>query len=194
LPVHPFRVEHEWFHAGLKCAVVQAREASHRCAYVRIPPGHPLYGKSYDAADEFASPHGGFTFAEAEKCDEEDGRGWWLGWDYAHLGDAMHDYNADRSQLSSEACKSLDVMLDIHTRTEAAIYHNQIPPNFMREKFWTLAEVEAEAEQIAERLADVDRIRAEIDGRELPAQEPRELCRERLLTLAKEIREQKELA
>ena len=70
LPVNPFKVEREWEHAGLKCAVVQAREASHRCAYVRVPPTHPLHGKDYDHAEADLNVHGGITFAQAEPCEE----------------------------------------------------------------------------------------------------------------------------
>ena len=74
LPVNPFKVEREWEHAGLKCAVVQAREASHRCAYVRggapPPPPPPLHGKDYDHAEADLNVHGGITFAQAEPCEE----------------------------------------------------------------------------------------------------------------------------
>jgi hypothetical protein len=35
LPVNPYKIEREWKAFGLSCAVVLAREASHRCGYVR---------------------------------------------------------------------------------------------------------------------------------------------------------------
>ena len=33
-----FKVESEWEHAGLECAVVVAVKGGHRCGYVRVPP------------------------------------------------------------------------------------------------------------------------------------------------------------
>ena len=100
LPVTPFKVEREWEHAGLKCAVVQAREAGNRCGYVRVPPTHSLHGKDYDAPD--VNVHGGLTFSEVEPCVEGDGTGWWFGFDCAHLGDAYNDPNPDWTSLSEE--------------------------------------------------------------------------------------------
>lgn len=183
LPLKPFRIEREWIHAGLKCAVTQNQEASNRCAYVRLPPGHPLYGKSYDAANEFADCHGGFTFGEKEPCEHEDGSGWWLGWDYAHCGDAMIDYHADREQLSDEGRKRVEAMARIHFESHLAVY-GEVENIFTKEKFWTQAEVEKQAQTVAEQLADVDRIRAEIDGRELDDQEPREVRRAKFREMA----------
>ena len=66
LPVSPYKIEREWEHSNLKCAVVQAREGQHRCGYVRVPPNHPLHGKSYDTPN--VEVHGGLTFAEIEPC------------------------------------------------------------------------------------------------------------------------------
>ena len=63
----------------------------YRCGYVRVPPGHPWHGKDYDSVEPYPDVHGGLTFAEA---DEHCGKGgeddaWWLGFDCAHLGDAV---------------------------------------------------------------------------------------------------------
>lgn len=92
LPVKPFKIEREWVYRGLKCAVVQAREAAHRCGYVRVPPGHPAHGSHYDGVD--VSVHGGLTFSELEPCAHEDGQGHWLGFDCAHFMDSMYDPDA----------------------------------------------------------------------------------------------------
>src|SRR5258708_4716544 len=93
LPVKPYKIEREWKHAGLSCAVVLAREAAHRCGYVRVPPGHPMFGKGYDDPD--VDVHGGLTFAELEPCKEhEGGQGWWFGFDCHHFNDMGYDPNA----------------------------------------------------------------------------------------------------
>jgi hypothetical protein len=88
LPVKPFAVEKEWEHAGLKCAVVLARENEHRCGYVRVPPGHPCHGIDYNVPD--VSVHGGLTFGAIEPCEHEDGKGYWFGFDCAHSGDVSY--------------------------------------------------------------------------------------------------------
>jgi hypothetical protein len=138
LPVKPFKVEREWEHAGLKCAVVQAREAQHRCAYVRVPPTHPLHGKHYDLAD--VDVHGGLTFAELEPCVEEDGTGWWFGFDFAHYRDAMFDPNVDFASLSEEAKQMFPAVSSLRRANE---------------HYWTQAEVERECEDLAEQLAEI---------------------------------------
>src|SRR2546421_679762 len=89
LPVKPFKVEREWVHAGLNCAVTQPEEGAARCGYVRVPPKHPAHSLDYDSID--VDVHGGLSFAEIEPCAHEDGIGWWLGFDCCHAGDAMYD-------------------------------------------------------------------------------------------------------
>ena len=55
---------------------------SHPTAYVRVPKTHKYYSKGYD--DIPVSVHGGLTFSETTRgCH-------WIGWDYAHLGDALY--------------------------------------------------------------------------------------------------------
>jgi len=156
LPVHPYKIEREWEHAGLKCAVVQAREAQNRCGYVRVPPGHPLHGKHYDAVD--VSVHGGLTFADVEPCEHEDGAGWWFGFDCAHLGDAFYDPNPNWNELSNDAQHFLTTMESIH-RDVSHKFGFSRPP----EHFWTQAEVETETERLAEQLAIID-MKQDIDN------------------------------
>lgn len=146
LPVKPFKVEREWEHAGLKCAVVQAREGGNRCGYVRVPPRHAAYGRlldSYSAVDRklndaIDGPHGGFTFSHMEDCLEEDGRGWWLGFDCAHLGDAYYD---------PEHLPDWEVKF----RAE----HPEFSGHHAGDHFWTHEEVVAETTRLAEQLAAV---------------------------------------
>lgn len=54
---------------------------THPCAYVEIPRNHPLYSVFYDDCD--IDCHGGLTYSESRSGDD-----WWIGWDYAHAGDA----------------------------------------------------------------------------------------------------------
>lgn len=59
----------------------------HPCAYVRVPKNHPFYKRDYNELD--ITCHGGLTFGDDLKHvipnDESDA--WYVGWDYAHVGD-----------------------------------------------------------------------------------------------------------
>lgn len=143
LPLKPYKVELEWKAFGLSCAVVLAREAGHRCGYVRVPPTHPVHGKKYDAVD--VDVHGGLTFAEIEPCKEhEDGQGWWLGFDCAHSGDAYCDPDVGIDELHTEEAK---ISLAVHR----SISHGHPMP--YEEHYWTEAEVVVETERLAAQLA-----------------------------------------
>lgn len=78
------RTEKEWVtRAGLraKCVVVAFSGGDHhRCGYVEVPSGHPLFGADYSGVE--VSVHGGLTFAGPM----ENG-GSWFGFDCAHYGD-----------------------------------------------------------------------------------------------------------
>jgi len=145
LPVEPFKIERQWEHAGLTCAVVLACEAGHRCGYVRVPPGHPAFGKEYDAID--VEVHGGLTFAELEPCkNHPEGQGYWLGFDTAHCGDAYHDPAASPDDLS----------LSEETRRTLAVYREikkKYPTRGRADHYWTQSETERETEKLAEQLA-----------------------------------------
>jgi hypothetical protein len=142
LPVQPYKIEREWKHAGLSCAVVQAREGAHRCGYVRVPPGHPLHGKPYEEPE--VEVHGGLTFAEIEPCTEHaDGQGYWFGFDCAHAGDASYDPNATTADLVSEQAKAV-LRFHLEIAAKYPIRH---------EHYWTESEVVAETERLAEQLS-----------------------------------------
>lgn len=51
----------------------------YRCGYVKIPVGHPWFGKDYNSLD--VDVHGGLTYGP-----DEEG---WVGFDCAHLYDAQ---------------------------------------------------------------------------------------------------------
>lgn len=64
---------------------------THPTAYVCLPKGHPYFGKDYDFPD--IDVHGGFTYANNEVAKSTIKDRWWLGWDYAHVGDYMGYYS-----------------------------------------------------------------------------------------------------
>lgn len=83
----PSAVLAEGEHLGFEWAVVH-NDMGHRCGYIKVPPGHPWYGKGYDEPE--VSVHGGLTFARSDvPCDKggpDDG--YWFGFDCAHCDDA----------------------------------------------------------------------------------------------------------
>lgn len=130
-----YKVEREWEHAGLLCAVVQGREGSNRCGYVRIPPTHPFYQKNYMDVD--MEVHGGLTYAQIEPCVEhEDGIGWWFGFDCAHAGDAFYDPDQPSQFI-----------------TEMRAKHPGLFESSPYEHFWSYEEVVEETERLAAQLA-----------------------------------------
>ena len=55
-------------------------------AYVSVPVGHPLYEKDQnDPLIENLKVHGNVTYAAPTLMDNPEG--WYVGWDYAHMGD-----------------------------------------------------------------------------------------------------------
>lgn len=142
LPTQPYKIEREWIHAGLLCAVTQPRQAMNRCGYVRVPPTHPWHGKDYNDVD--VSVHGGLTFGSLEPCVEhEDGQGWWFGFDCGHFNDLHYDPNVDVN----------DPSLDSASREVIQFYQEH--PIALDCHYWTEAEVAAECERLAEQLAEV---------------------------------------
>src|ERR1700683_1388455 len=88
----------QWLDAdtGLPWLIVRHPRLGHLCGYVGVPPSHPLHGKSWDDAGDFAV-HYGLTFSD--KCQPhdnesmgichpveagEEGNIWWFGFDAAH--------------------------------------------------------------------------------------------------------------
>jgi hypothetical protein len=135
-PLKPFKIEREWTAYGLKCVVVQAREARHRCGYVRIPPSHVDYNKEHDNIVD-VNIHGGLTFSQLEDCIEEDGQGYWVGFDCNHSQDAMFDPDVDISTLSANTQRLINIM---SIRNEG--------------HYWTQEEVERETEELAKQLSE----------------------------------------
>lgn len=74
------RTEREFEESGLQCCT-RTMDMGHRCGYVALPKGHPLFGKGWDACYDIAPDlevDGGITFANG--ADDT----WILGWDAAH--------------------------------------------------------------------------------------------------------------
>lgn len=74
------RTEREFEECGLQCCT-RTQDMGHRCGYVALPKGHPLFGKDWDKCYGIAPElevDGGITFANG--TDDM----WILGWDAAH--------------------------------------------------------------------------------------------------------------
>lgn len=73
-------------HKGYQYAIVSL--GTHPVAYVRIPKNHPYYQKDYYEIGGIPC-HYDLTYSEKDlffnpiKLKDS----WWIGWDYAHLGD-----------------------------------------------------------------------------------------------------------
>lgn len=75
---------------GYKARVISY--GTHPCCYIKLEQGHRFYETPWH--DVNVGVHGGITFAErvGKNYGWDDGRledGFWIGWDYAHLGDCM---------------------------------------------------------------------------------------------------------
>lgn len=107
-------LERDWITAaGLRAVcvlVMRAGRRSHRCGYVEVPAGHPLYGVAYDqncralpgpAAEgepvgntpaAIIDVHGGLTYSgRGSEGYPAESSGWWFGFDCLHLGDTTID-------------------------------------------------------------------------------------------------------
>lgn len=85
-----YEIEKEWMTAADLRAVVIRTTAlwrSHRCGYVEVPAGHPMYNKHYDSLDIEA--HGGLTYSDLSNTYPVATAALvnWIGFDCAHAGD-----------------------------------------------------------------------------------------------------------
>lgn len=65
---------------------------THPTAYVRVPSGHPCFKKKFMKDDEIdrIGCHGGITYSEDRlHVENQELKGWFIGWDYAHWGDHL---------------------------------------------------------------------------------------------------------
>lgn len=99
---------------------------THPTAYVRVPETHPFYLKHYDDCNP-TSPNSLnqiFTFSDssanfAKYLDQPIPEGWYLGWDYAHLGDWTGLYSdeqnirlGNRKYTTEEILKDCDAVIE----------------------------------------------------------------------------------
>jgi hypothetical protein len=67
------------------------QDLGHRCGYVGISKGHKYYGS--DQLNSIIDVHGGITYSSLDRADcypiDEPNDYYWIGWDYAHLGDCV---------------------------------------------------------------------------------------------------------
>jgi hypothetical protein len=119
-------LEHQWSHAGFRCAVCIM--LAHRNGYVRVPLNHP----SWCRVAEFFDVHGGITFDGGHLSIEalNDPAERWRGFDTGHFQDGhIPEY------VPAEV---------------AAIFDRHPIPD---QHVWTLDEVIAETNSLAEQLA-----------------------------------------
>lgn len=133
-PLAKEAIEKEWRYEDLQCVIARhdlfepESLLKHRCGYVRVPPAHPFHGQPYD--DINVDVHGGLTFASVEPCAHEDGIGYWIGFDCAHLGDASVP-PGEEARIGDEG-----ILLT----------------SLMRGHYWTLPEVQEETERLADQV------------------------------------------
>jgi hypothetical protein len=84
---------------------------THPCAYVEIPKGNKFYEVEYDNID--IDCHCGLTYSN-KSLRSVDESGWFIGWDYAHLGDYVgyfeYNYGEDKKWTTLEIyeeCKNV---------------------------------------------------------------------------------------
>jgi len=103
------RTEREFEESGLQCCT-RTVDLGHRCGYVALPKGHPLFGKGWDACYDVAPEldvDGGITFANG--TDDM----WILGWDAAH---AWHrrDWSIASERLRERAQEHPELYFDFY--------------------------------------------------------------------------------
>jgi len=84
------------------------------CAYVRLTADDSCYGLDFD--DARIDCHGGITYCYKGLRFVED-VGWFIGWDYAHLGDrygeAVHGKSWTTAEIEAECKRVIDQLISI---------------------------------------------------------------------------------
>lgn len=99
----PDRVEFK--HEGLDCLLNRNRIGAW-CGYVAVRPGHPAFGKHYDAVD--ISVHGGLTYADnchgviCHVTENDNDKAYWFGFDCAHYMDLVPGMEVTRRILEEK--------------------------------------------------------------------------------------------
>lgn len=149
-------VESDFMYDGIRCVVV-LQSVGHRCGYVGIPEGHPLYCLHYmdelidlgEAGDpltvlEKFVVHGGITYAGGESCYPIKSDLWWFGFDCSHYAD-LPDYESAKKAFSDD-----DLIMDslrVKEEIEGAYGHYKLAE--VRTKEY----VEEQCKRLAEQLS-----------------------------------------
>lgn len=118
---------------------VAVNDLGYRCGYVGVPKGGPLYGMQYDDEIIFdnISVHGGLSFSDIRKFITSDDL-WFFGFDCGHYGDAVDKMTEEgKAHLNHEPPSCYDYFLEGHV--------------------WTLDEVIAESESMADQLVKLSK-------------------------------------
>ena len=93
---------------------------THPTAYVEIPKNHKYFKKHYN--DINIAVHGGLTYSENYlwlEVNEEDFkiRGWFIGWDYAHLGDYIgyEENYPEEYRIGGKKWTSNEILKDVYS-------------------------------------------------------------------------------
>lgn len=88
--------------------VVLGHSTGHRCGYVRIPSGHPWYGKNYDEIQVYV--HGGLTYSGFKN--ELLPSGYWVGFDCRHLNDSIDLSLIDPTDITNLRVAAIELGCD----------------------------------------------------------------------------------
>lgn len=139
----PSIVEKVWYWQGFKCKVMFVRQ-SHRCGYVQVPKGHLAYGVDYDKID--VNVHGGLTYSEYSK----DKKGYWLGFDCAHLGDKTLglDFDGHFWTLEETIEETKKLAEQLHTLKKSSLLGYEITEFLRKTSLIELKQLKSEIDRI----------------------------------------------
>lgn len=81
-----FVTEKEWKNGEFNCKIIFT-QLGHRCGYVGVPKGHPMFGRDYNKCIEDIDCHGGLTYSGFR--DDNSKEYWYFGFDCAHADDGV---------------------------------------------------------------------------------------------------------
>lgn len=85
---------------------------THPCCYIEIPKEHSFFGKDYNELQDI-EVHGGITFsADHLNTIDETGTKWYIGWDYAHIGDYQPYY--EKYELEGHKYTTEELKQDVY--------------------------------------------------------------------------------
>ncbi len=99
-----------WRYRELACVIRRVDFTGSLCGYVRLPNGHPYYGRSLRQVSRLLEAHGGVTFAGFGPTP-----GWWIGFDAAHAFDVSPRLAAKMRALLGPPPGGLDYLISYKT-------------------------------------------------------------------------------